>query len=555
MHEGIERRDFLKTAALGGAALSAAGLGLGALAPQAQAQTIVSELPQTWDYEADVVIVGYGIAGASAAREAIAEGVSCIVLEKCDETMCGGSTCASAGAIFPNNVDNMYAWSRGYISKETIQAVTDEGLAVATWLDANGLDRTTGGKGVWATSKKIVDGCGVTVLYETPGKKLIADPVTHEVFGVQAEDKAGNVITVKANRGVLLSTGGFLGNEELVARFVVPKEVGLVNQGAPTCTGDGLLMGLSVGAALKNLTWMCLELNGQASVAYKKASEELGTAMLHTPDGEYCGARIIVNAQGKRFMDEDKEFIHTKCLYEPFNYGGGWMAYTGFTNLPMYLIFDSQLMDGGKLSGAGTLGAIGWAYAKDIYTWSDDNQAELEKGWLVQADTIEELVAKLAESSGNDPIDAAALQETIDTYNGYCEQGVDPDFHRAEQPNAYYGTPKLQALGKPPYYAAQLSPCAIYTIGGLHWGERGETLDWDGNPIPGLYHAGDVGQYSEVSVVGIEDCMGMGSYACRTICAQPVRDIPGESTNVVEVPTAEMMAAADITAVAAPAAQ
>ena len=537
----LSRRSFVKGAAAAGAlALASAGA--------ARADVAVTVLPETWDYAADVVIVGYGAAGAMAAREAVAEGASAIVLEKCDEAMCGGSTCASAGAVFPNDPTAMYGWSRGYISQETIQAVVGEGMADAAWLDAHGLDRATGGKGVYATTKQAVDALGVNVLYETPARHLVLDPVTREVLGVQAEGPDGSIINVKANKGVLLASGGFLGNSELVARFVVPKEVGMANQGAPTCTGDGLLMAQSAGAALKNLTWMCLELNGQASVAFRKASEELGCGMAHTPTGEFCGARIIVNQQAKRFMDEDKEYIHTKSLYPPFDYGGGWMAYTGFKNLPMYLIFDSQLMGSGKLSGADTLSMIGWSYAKDIYTWSDDNQAELDRGWLVKADTIEELVEKLAENSGHEALDAAVLQETIDTYNSYCEQGADPEFHRAEQPNAFYGTPCLQQLGKPPYYAAELVPNAIYTIGGLHWGEDGSTLDWDGNPIPGLYHAGDVGQYSEVSVVGIEDCMGMGSYTCRTIISKPVRDISGTVLVEVEVPAADASAEADISA-------
>ena len=402
-----------------------------------------------------------------------------------------------------------------YISREAIQQIADEGGRIAGWFDA----------------------CGPQVLYETPAKRLIADPATNEVFGVLAEDASGNPVTVKANKGVLLASGGFLGNEELVHRFGVPRQVGMVNQGAPTCTGDGLLMGLSVGAALKNLNFWCLELNGLGSVGYTKAAQELGTAITHSPSGDAAGARIIVNQKGKRFMDEDKEFLHTKCNYEPFNYAGGWLAYEGFSNLPMYLIFDSQLMNSGPLGNGGNFATIGWAYAKDIYTWSADNQAELERGWFVQADTVEELVQKLAEQSGHDPIDA---------YNGYCADGYDPDCHRLEYSNKVYGEPSMLPLGQPPYYACEISPCAIYTIGGLHWGEGGATLDWDGNPIPGLYHAGDVGQYSEVSVVGLQDCMAMGAITCRTICGQPSREIPGEAATVVEAPTAGQIAAATI---------
>ena len=92
----LSRRSFVKGAAAAGAlALASAGA--------ARADVAVTVLPETWDYAADVVIVGYGAAGAMAAREAVAEGASAIVLEKCDEAMCGGSTCASAGAVFPND--------------------------------------------------------------------------------------------------------------------------------------------------------------------------------------------------------------------------------------------------------------------------------------------------------------------------------------------------------------------------------------------------------------------------------------------------------------------
>lgn len=540
----ICRRSFVKGAGALGTAALAAGLG-GAKA--AFAETAFEALPDSWDYEADVVIVGYGVAGAAAAREAIAEGVSCIVLEKCDETLCGGSGAASAGAVFPNSADEIEWASRGYVSRETIQAVLNEGVAIAAWLDGLGMDRSRGGVGIYESVKNTVDDCGVTVLYETPGKRLIADPETHEVFGVQAIDATGAAVNVKANKGVILATGGFLGNTELVHRFIVPKEVHMVDTGAPTCTGDGLLMGLSVGAALKNLTWQCLENYGQGSVAMKTGSDEMGCGLLHLASGEHRGARIYVNSQGKRFMDEDLWYCHSKDFdYAPISFKGRWFAYQGFANLPMYLVFDSQLMDEGCIGPHDA--TIGWANAKGIYNWSADNKAELEKGWIAKGDTIEELVANLAQQSGHDPIDAAALTETLETYNGYCADGIDADFHRAEVQDELLGPSTLETIDKPPYYACEIVPSGIYTIGGLHWGENGSTLDWDGSPIPGLYHAGDVGQFTEVTVLGLQDCMGMGSYTCRTVCAQASREIPGEATIVIEAPTEEMSAKADVSA-------
>lgn len=536
--KNMTRRSFLKTAALSAAGMTVLSMSAAA----AENAERPAYLPENWDYEADVVIAGYGVVGAMAAREAIAQGVSCLVLEKASEEMVGGSGVSSAGAVFGNNPAAMYAESRGYVSMDTIMAIDAEGNRIFNWLMANGLDMTGFGRTVYNSTKAAADRCGVNVLYETPAKRLVFDPATHEVFGIIAE-QAGREICIKANKGVLLATGCFLGNEELMHRFLVPKEVQLSNIGSPNCTGDGLMMGMSVGAALKNMTWQCLENYGQGSVALKKASDELGCGMLHSPAGTGRGARIYVNQQGKRFMDEDRVFLHSKGNNPAFEYNGEWFYYQGFANLPMYLIFDSTLMDGGCIGPNNAM--LGWANAKGIHNWSADNKVELEKGWIVKADTIEELVAKLAEHSGNAPIDAETLKATLETYNGYCEAGADPEFNRGAVQH-YLAPSTLEAINKPPYYACELVPAAIYTIGGLHWGENGSTLDWDGNPIPGLYHAGDVGQFCEVSPVGLRDNMAVGSYTCRNICAAPTRSIPGVAACVIGVPTDEQMAAASI---------
>lgn len=538
--KNMTRRSFLKAAALSAAGVTALGMNAAA----AESAEKPAYLPDAWDYEADVVIAGYGVVGAMAAREAIAQGVSCLVLEKASEELAGGSGISSAGAVFPNNPLSMYAESRGYVSMDTIMAIDAEGNRVFNWLMCNGLDMSGFGRTVYLSTRAAADKCGTNVLYETPAKRLVFDPATKEVFGIVAE-QAGKEIYVKANKGVLLATGCFLGNEELMHRFIVPKEAHMVNIGAPTNTGDGLMMGMEVGAALKNMTWQCLENYGQGSVALKKASDELGLGMLHLPAGTGRGARIYVNQQGKRFMDEDQMFLHYKGNNPTLQYNGEWFAYQGFANLPMYLIFDSTLMDGGCIGPNNAM--LGYANAAGLYNWSADNKAELEKGWIVKGDTIEELVAKLAEQTGHDPIDAETLKATIETYNGYCAENDDKEFHRAVTQH-YVSPSSLEALGNPPYYACELTPAAIYTIGGLHWGENGATLDWNGNAIPGLYHAGDVGQFCEVSPVGLRDNMAVGSYTCRNICQSASRVIPGAAATVIGAPTAEQMAAADISA-------
>ena len=146
-----------------------------------------------------------------------------------------------------------------------------------------------------------------------------------------------------------------------------------------------------------------------------------------------------------------------------------------------------------------------------MYNWSADNQAELERGWLVKGDTIEELVQKLAEQSGNEMIDAEALKATIAAYNSSCEAGEDEAFGRSP----FF----LDPFGDGPYYAAQIVPTAVYTIGGLSGGENGETLDWNGNPIPRLYHAGDVGQPTKMLIAALQGALALGDIAGEA-CAQ-----------------------------------
>ena len=220
-------------------------------------------------------------------------------------------------------------------------------------------------------------------------------------------------------------------------------------------------------------------------------------------------ARIFVNAAGKRFMNEEQYLTHTKEQLTMFDYDGTFPIFNSYKNFPMYVIFDSTMYDAGPVGPHDS--PCGYASLYDIYNWSTDNEAELERGWLVKADTIDELVEKLAEQSGNEKIDVEGLKATIEAYNAACEQGEDAAFGR----DAFM----LSPIATAPFYAAEIEPAAVYTIGGLVCGENMETLDWDGNPIPRLYHAGDVGQPTKFIVQALQGAMSTGEIA-GTACAQ-----------------------------------
>ena len=123
---------------------------------------------------------------------------------------------------------------------------------------------------------------------------------------------------------------------------------------------------------------------------------------------------------------------------------------------------------------------LSWPTTTEGYTWSNDNLAEIEKGWIIKADTIEELAEKI----GRDPVE---LQATIDRYNEMCEKGVDEDFGRDPA--------TMAPIEKAPFYAVSITPTLVATTGGAKRDTDGRVLDWNENPIPGLYEAGELGSY------------------------------------------------------------
>lgn len=329
--------------------------------------------------------------------------------------------------------------------------------------------------------------------------------MSNEVHGIQCKKADGSDLYIRANKGVVLATGGYAANEELMTRFHFAEMFDYAMGGAPTQTGDGLLMAMEIGAALDGVSNQQIE---WYTLSFKSASDEMGTAIVHTAPSMGPASRIFVNAKGERFMDEEMSVTHSKCQMPFMDYEGTFPNYQGYTNLPMYVVFDQAMFEAGSL-GLSHFG-VTYSNAYDIYHWREDNQAELERGWLVKAETIEELVEKLAAQSGNAPIDAQALKNTIETYNAGCAEKKDA-FGRSE----FF----LDPIGEGPYYAAQLQPTIIYTIGGLTGGPNGETLDWQGDAIPRLYHAGDIGQPNKMLICGLNGALALGSIA-GTACSQ-----------------------------------
>lgn len=536
--QDLSRKAFIKGAGAIGiiGALSGAGLLTGCSegsSPDAGEEKQNSGadewwLPEKWDYEADVVVAGFGVAGGGAAYEALQSGASVIILEVAPEDLAGGASTAFVGYLgrFTHAAQTLVVSSLNTMDIGTAKAIEAEADRLIPLVDEAGIK--------WVSepdpSMALIDGAGMefyrafskTILkagpevhYETPAKELVFNPKTREVLGIKAEQN-GKDVYVKAHKGVVLTTGSFIANKDLTNTLHLTPLVEYTNDGSPYDNGDGLKMGMQIGARLSYIS-MGLE---WASWSYTLPSREYNTAVraqsymeLPASDGtiQPLGgtqvpqfSRVFVNYSGVRFCNEYEGMDHDKSQMPMLKFKGksAEMPNT-YVNLPAFMVFDEAMFTAGPL-GPNMLG-MGWNGLRGIYNWSDDNKAELEKGWILKADTLEELASLMVVNEK--PIDGAVLANTVASYNAACSEGVDTEFGRDPA--------LLMPLGEGPYYAIEIAPCAYYTIGGLTSNADSQTLDLDDNPIQRLYHAGNIGQGSYTFPIGVSGCFGRGVLAGR----------------------------------------
>ena len=149
------------------------------------------------------------------------------------------------------------------------------------------------------------------------------------------------------------------------------------------------------------------------------------------------------------------------------------------------------------------------AIAAGIYEWSEDNSAEIDKGWILQADTVEELARKIAAHPYNKSrMDAAVLTETVAQFAEYAERGEDPEYGRDPE--------SLGALATPPYYAIDMYPGGPNTEGGMIRNAKSQVISVYGEPIRRLYAVGEVGSFYSFAYQGggnIAGCIIFGRIA------------------------------------------
>jgi len=473
-----------------------------------------------WDTEADVVVVGYGYAGAIAALEACEAGADTLLIEKMPDP--GGISITSGGNVRTvEDAEQAFAYLRatnagttpdsvlhalaaglqqipayfeklcavngatidhrqadgnypfpgtqtfGYVS---IKHVPDFNPA-ATYPFVSSyvpIERAAGVR-LFKVIEDNIRAAKLRVMLSTPAKRLITG-AQREVLGVQAE-RDGRPINIKARRAVVLACGGFEASPELQMQFWQEKPV--LNAAYMGNTGDGIRMAQDVGAAL----WHMWHYHGVYGFKHPDPDYPFGIRPKRLPDwipGEAARADvkvpwIIVDRLGRRFMNEYQPYTQDTTWRSMAVFDGHSMSYL---RIPSYMIMDE--------SGRGAYPIVSPTFndRRFKFEWSEATLRELEAKILHKASSIGELAASMK-------LDEAVLQATISDWNKACDQHHD----------GVYGRPptSMVKIAAPPFYYAEVWPICSNTHGGPVHDADQRVLDAYGNPIPRLFAAGELG--------------------------------------------------------------
>ena len=433
----------------------------------------------------DVVIVGAGGAGLTAAIAAAEAGARTLVFES--EREVGGSMSQSAGMFtaagtsvqkslgidddpgqyFQHYMDlNQWRLRPGLIrmfceqSAPTFEWLLGLGLSVPARRSANahmpGLARA-GVEAVWRGHVPEGEGSGLVAVLDAARRARGAEVVfASRVEGLLADESGVHGVRVDEEDvsagAVIVATGGMAQNRGLAERFypdVLEAGPDLFAVSGAGSRGDHVRFAGQVGADMVGEGWGMLLLT-----AYFQRHH-------HWQAGFPPPARVTVDAAGRRVMDEDASYA----------VGAGIAADQPG---PLWMVFDEVART---------------ALAPGYISWTPDGvAAEARSGRTIAAPTLAELAAAM-------PVPAATLQATIERWNTQLPvTGVDPEFERHLTLAAKGADPHLPPIATPPYYAVRIVPGElVVTHYGMRIGPDASVLDPAGAPISGLYAAGEAG--------------------------------------------------------------
>jgi 3-oxosteroid 1-dehydrogenase len=350
---------------------------------------------------------------------------------------------------------------------------------------------------------------GIQILYGTPAKDLIMDK--GEVVGVYAM-RAGKQIACKARKAVILTAGGYEYNKAMRRAFLEgPGVKGWTFYGSPDNRGEGIEMAIKIGAGLAKVGKAASRI--EPGVPFGRGYDETGLKM-----GMYSTASsknsIVVDNYGKRYCNEHDITNSAAPFRYQFYKMAVWydMYKMNFPRLPSWHILDEKLRKAGPVASGGPV-------SFGMIPWDEENNEAIRRGWLLKADTIAELAAKIKSDPENRSLlDVDALAKTISDYNSYCAAGKDPEFGR---------TPAtMGAVDQPPFYALKLYAGGPNTKGGIDANAKREVLDWKGKPIPRLYSAGEISsvfKFTYQAGGNVTECIVCGRIAGKNAASLPSR--------------------------------
>ena len=324
--------------------------------------------------------------------------------------------------------------------------------------------------------REVFEELGGEILFTTPAQQLVQDD-SGKVTGVIAESDDRGTIQVNAKNGVIICTGGYGANTEMLNDLCPgnSKWCGLTS--ATTETGDGIRMALWAGAELE-AGGACMIWNRAILPDGFEFTDERTGGSIFLPGSQPF---LHVNANGERFMNEDQ------CY--PMSYAAG-------ANQPghySWIVWDGSYWE--DIERFDTCGCSrlfpapsGTAFNADVYDCEAITKEHLDSFWLApqiesgalkQCDTLDEL----AEAMGFDADRAATFKASVERYNELTAAGEDVDFGKP----AY----RLSAVDEPPFYAARIAGALLVTIHGVITDANSQPLRTDGSVIEGLYVCGN----------------------------------------------------------------
>ncbi len=426
-------------------------------------------------YDTDVLVVGGGIAGLSAALSAREAGAEVILIEKAPREHRGGNTrFADAQMRFPHEADafaprgytinemydDLLRISGGRANPELIRTLCEQAGAAAEWLTALGLEwepgyphtagyrrsPRAGGQGLVDLLYRRLEGAGGIIAYETGAIDLLLAP-GGGIAGARARGPEG-IIDLHARGGTILACGGFQANVEMRVRYLGRFAESLILRGSRYNTGEGLRMAIAAGAQPAG-QWG--EYHSAVLDARSPRIECGVTALYNYQMG------IFIDRHGRRFLDEGEDFRdHT------------------------YVKFSKHIIE--------RAGGQAWC----IFDQRAFQREEFARAWRpvgppLQADTLEGLARRM-------DVPAETFLETVAAFNAAVQPGA-YDLDRLDgkrtigisPPKSNWALP----IDTPPYLAIPVTGGITFTFGGLKCDTRARVIDTRGQPLAGLYAAGE----------------------------------------------------------------